>query len=808
MNALYCILILLSIIPTAIPQYLNELFDIFLHLASLNYKCRIPEDQLFHLQIGRSYFFQHLYGMYPCNFIAYLQDVGKEHKEIFAHIIHPLLETVKMHPMLLTSNRDQEKSNIRWNGMEPHDVVVECSRFSLDHIGGGGTADPSADRINLLSQNGQPSVSEQLRHSMKTSSSTGISLQFYSLFNDAPPPSEQQQQQPQRIDNMWSPMLGVLATPPPSTAVPLVGQLPPPHTPTAAASHSFAVQTPVLQQQQQCASGASPPEAAVEATPETTPMKDCAIVRTYPTNSPAVRAIWGVSSQPSSPLKKNVVTGTAFRYGAIDAQQIVEQHQLSSPKIRNFVTERSMYQQLHQQQLAEVESPAAPFNNIINRTDNLPIEGIDRGGGSSSTKNSQQITEDEINRIITKESTTTTDTSADESPTKTLQVPTPVDNWRRQLNESSDDSKSGGGNGAATEFISRSLPAESALSKRRRTKKLLPPPAPPLPPPPQETDATGNKNVGTQTVEQIQPLNYDDLFESQSTTTTAAAAAIIPTTAATTTAAIPPMSPHTLLDQYIEATSKKTLANPAKLPEMYRDQIYLLNLLLQFERYRREVHAERNRRLLGKSRTNAALEMDNRFLREQELKLSMQVEDLTQQLNEARIARNQQEHEYAKELIRMRREQQMERDDAQLLRESVDALQRKLGTETTVARTVRLDLDGSRAELFDLRNELQQVQHVAEMGHFYRDELNRLQAEVLLMGELQMKCKEKMSELSGMRAHDEELNAAHVAYNHEVQGIICEFHTKLHYNVPSSHRYATFVGREIGPIGSGQSATR
>jgi tuberous sclerosis protein 1 len=45
-----------------------------------------------------------------------------------------------------------------------------------------------------------------------------------------------------------------------------------------------------------------------------------------------------------------------------------------------------------------------------------------------------------------------------------------------------------------------------------------------------------------------------------------------------------------------------------------KEQLTLLNIQLQFERHRREAHAERNRRLLGKSRTNRALEEHNSAL--------------------------------------------------------------------------------------------------------------------------------------------------------------------------------------------------
>lgn len=48
--------------------------------------------------------------------------------------------------------------------------------------------------------------------------------------------------------------------------------------------------------------------------------------------------------------------------------------------------------------------------------------------------------------------------------------------------------------------------------------------------------------------------------------------------------------------------------------KLLKDQITLLTLQLQFERNRREVHAERNRRLLGKSRTSRAVDENNSVL--------------------------------------------------------------------------------------------------------------------------------------------------------------------------------------------------
>ena len=48
-------------------------------------------------------------------------------------MLSPLLSTVRLHPLLVTHNRDYEKCGARWKGLaEVHDVVAECSRYSLD----------------------------------------------------------------------------------------------------------------------------------------------------------------------------------------------------------------------------------------------------------------------------------------------------------------------------------------------------------------------------------------------------------------------------------------------------------------------------------------------------------------------------------------------------------------------------------------------------------------------------------------------------------------------------------------------------
>ena len=106
-------------------------------IASWRYqhiKC-LPEIQQVHVQVGLYAFFHRLYGMYPCNFLSYLRqhyaESNKDNQLVFVHTIRPMLNTVRMHPLLVTHSRELEKTPARWRKLELHDVLVESSRYAL-----------------------------------------------------------------------------------------------------------------------------------------------------------------------------------------------------------------------------------------------------------------------------------------------------------------------------------------------------------------------------------------------------------------------------------------------------------------------------------------------------------------------------------------------------------------------------------------------------------------------------------------------------------------------------------------------------
>ncbi|MED6289465.1 hypothetical protein CHARACLAT_003046 [Characodon lateralis] len=127
---------LLPMIPQAGKQHLWEYFDIFGRLASWNLKNpgHVSEVYLIHLHASVYSLFHRLYGMYPCNFVSYLRShySMKENMETFEEVVKPMLEHVRIHPELVTGTKDHELDPTRWRKYEIHDIVIECAKVSLD----------------------------------------------------------------------------------------------------------------------------------------------------------------------------------------------------------------------------------------------------------------------------------------------------------------------------------------------------------------------------------------------------------------------------------------------------------------------------------------------------------------------------------------------------------------------------------------------------------------------------------------------------------------------------------------------------
>ncbi|KAM9857753.1 TSC complex subunit 1a [Aulostomus maculatus] len=129
---------LLPMIPQAGKQHIYDFFDVFGRLASWSLKNpgHAAVVQLVHLQAGVYALFHRLYGMFPCNFMSYLRlhYSMKENLDTFQEVIKPMLDHVRVHPELVTGTQDYELDPSRWRCHEVHDIVIECSRVSLDPL--------------------------------------------------------------------------------------------------------------------------------------------------------------------------------------------------------------------------------------------------------------------------------------------------------------------------------------------------------------------------------------------------------------------------------------------------------------------------------------------------------------------------------------------------------------------------------------------------------------------------------------------------------------------------------------------------
>lgn len=223
MTGLLALLSLLPAIPAKISPFLADLFEVFGRLASFKHSTDLPELHSVHLHVGLYAFFHRLYGMFPCNFLSWMRqqypETCRDNVGVFGSIISPLLATVRMHPLLVTQSREHEKTVNRWKGLgEIHDVVAECSRYSLDLQESASREDPGLP--GLWGQDQMPGTPGQ---ALRTP-----------------------------LDPGWTPgRLYEVSSPPLSR--------PPPDKPRVSSSSRLVSSNLVMD---------SPPEAAVEATPK------------------------------------------------------------------------------------------------------------------------------------------------------------------------------------------------------------------------------------------------------------------------------------------------------------------------------------------------------------------------------------------------------------------------------------------------------------------------------------------------------------------------------------------------------------
>lgn len=795
MCALLCIITLLPIIPNSVPNFLNDLFEVFGHLASwkLQNINRLPDEKLVHLQLGLAMLFHRLYGMYPCNFLGYLTDFIKKDKGggIFQHTIKPLLDTVRVHPMLLTATTETEVSNTRWKEMEPHDVVMECAHLSLPVL----HPDSTNEDINSAYPCGTPSYS---RMTSTTSNSDTYNNGSYQIRNLQP--IKRFESAPAESINapIWSPH-NEIATASSSTAIPL--------TPTA--PFILPLQPSSSNAQLLGVTGSSPPEAAVEATPETTPLKDLRDFKQQQpqliSNSHAVRAIFA-SSQPSSPMRKD--QQNQFNFSDTGSSALPEEPMEQYTRIPMSNCDRRLQQVIQDR------------HNIHAELTDLHPEALLTATQCTTGPNAVQTTLELRNAVCGECNETDRGLCSDgglHMPTsRSMQQLARVAKRRNRFtsyccNETSSGSSGGSGwpgTGAKKASISHAL----AETQMRRTKSCSALPRPQkeqheeddeadcpslrqengngngvhhqtqktgqagsqlqrsgrmlamVAPKTADSSCCSTANAGTQTLEALTSHYEDFLFE-----------LLLECKEQRNKYERSQLYPQDILDQYIMQSihAKETFDASSNLNvsvSSLQEQCQLMCLQLQYESYRRGIHAERNRRLMGRSRDKRSLEMERDRLREQLKNFDAKNRDLALKMDAAIRLSNKRQNSYNEELADLRSKYQHELEQNRCLRQANDDLQTRLNTEVSQRKEINYELEALRGQIFTMSTELQQAQQQAELGQQYKQELTRLEAEFIIMGEVQVRCRDRLAEIDNYRARDEELQMLQESYNAELKG--------------------------------------
>lgn len=687
LSALLIVVMLLPIIASLISPHLQELFEIFSHLATWNTNNphKVPESYLLHLELGMYALFNRLYGMFPCNFLSYLrqQYSSKESLPVFSRTIKPMLDTVKMHPLLVTATKELEISPNRWKKIEANDVIIECAKFSIES---------NYDRIR-----------EDCSFSRRLSS-----IQSKSRFDGSHPVLEAKHSDGfVELGNRGVPVVGSY-----SSNLPIASEVWTPVVSSGAATPAGATSiphTPIIQggvvSTYSPNSGNSPPEAAIEATPESTPVKVETITNrskvSYPPGSP-LRVIPHLEKQrPHTPGDRSDEDREVETTMTISPPVTTSQQVTREDSVLGESTESSDGDEWREwREGGGLRMPESkPLNHVKKlrcfsqcQPDTIQLHRIGVGTAGSSPKDTEKSKPDKLRKTIS-------------CPNLSIQLN--VDNKALKKEKTS---------------LQRSTSAKSYISSGMQTDPLvyelllcsvLPP------------------------VEQIQQHSAPP--DVTSPPTFREEQIII-------------SSPRAALDSYIESTVKslnerqKQGVDNGEMRQL-KEQLILLSLQLQFERHRREVHAERNRRLLGRYRENRVLEEHNSALRDQVQLLQSEIEVLHNELSRFKREAKTNEEKQQESLNFWKEQNATVQHKLKDSIESIKMLNEDLKEEKRKKETIAKGYRELESEAFGLRNIMDDAFHAVQRAEELKAEVASLQLHLTSSTELEERLRSCINDL-------------------------------------------------------------
>ncbi|XP_050300815.1 hamartin isoform X2 [Anthonomus grandis grandis] len=721
-SALLLLIVLLPMFPSSIGKHLEDIFDIFSRLAAWNSHVpgKLVEDQMIHLQVALYALFLRLYGMYPGNFLSYLRSNFKDRNNpVFCHTIKPMMDTVKMHPSLVTTSKENETTTERWKKMGVHDVIVECERFSLDitdrcpHETCQNTTEFRSRSGTMNSTVGNvPMTDASYYHqqNIRSLASLQISSHEDTFFS------------PSQVFPVQNESLGLTH-----------------HRHMHVKSLIGRASYPVSQE-------GSPPEAAIEATPETTPIRvsDCQ------TSKPP----------PSSPLK---IMNSDSNRQRIESPVSQEDEEVTSISVSANKTDTSVKKRVSRycdSVLPDFEDSDCKDTDDIEHGSPCAAGGLHMPNSKSINNFKKRI------RRFRKDS----QCSAEPDLSDTVQMST----------------GSSPGNGLPIGNNSTVRRAKSCPDMKK-TPYILPK-SKPFYETDEETvseDQGSNHSNGvegrsrrqkfsalmdsaTQT-EVFWPMPYEHLFlnvfPSLKEESLEVKPSPVPSPAPALNQVVETYKPslYDILDKYIEKSVATGDSNTL------REQLQLLHQQFLFERHRRETHAYRNRRLLSDAKSTRLLEECNSALRDQVQLEQKEIDDLRKQLEDDRKQSLTFQKELTNTVDYLQDKCKKLTDENARLKDLNKNLELDLTSYQSKCCSIDKERQEAQATLLDALAEGKIAKEQALAGEKVKQELQRVNRELLLMGELHIKYLEQLDQLPSIGQYEESCKRIADAYKEEVK---------------------------------------
>ena len=219
------------------------------------------------------------------------------------------------------------------------------------------------------------------------------------------------------------------------------------------------------------------------------------------------------------------------------------------------------------------------------------------------------------------------------------------------------------------------------------------------------------------------------------------------------------LNPYDILDQFIKSACDKANhakysssmpAEPNMLPIenetlLLKDEVSLLHNQVLFERHRRETLGLRNRRLLGKTKSSRILEEANTALKDQLQIREAEITTLRDQLEHVRKEKHEVEEERAANA--KQRDKEIERlvlENGQLKQANLELKERVARQEKEMG-DARSEINKLQAALFNSKSEIEELRRKDNARLRAEAELVNLRKEVLLLGEIQKRYRDKVA---------------------------------------------------------------